>query len=116
MNQAIQFNAVLTRVGTRSDGSLGITIETPELVPEDKLAVFNLQNVPCKVTFQPNVADAAPPKEIKGELSRKTCSERIRAVIFCFFKAVGEPGLFDAFYAAECEKVINAYKAKLPPQ
>jgi hypothetical protein len=114
MNQGIQFNGVLTRVGTRSDGSLGITLETPALVPEDKLAVFNLQNIPCEITFKPNDADAMPPKEIKGELSKRTISERWRAILFVWWKHLGEPGTFDAFYASEGEKAINAVKAKLP--
>ena len=73
--------------------------------------MFNLQNIPCLVTFKPNDADAMPPKEVKGELSKRTCSERIRAVLFCFYKSAGEPGTFDMFYAAECEKIINSYKA-----
>ncbi len=116
MNQAIQFNGVLTRVGTRSDGSLGITIETPALVPEEKLAVFNLQNIPCRITFLPNDADAMPPKEIKGELSKRTISERWRATLFVWWKHLGEPGTFDAFYESEGNKAISAIKSKLPPQ
>lgn len=114
-SQAIQFHGVLSRVGTRSDGSLGMTIESGELVPEDKLSVFNLQNIPCLITFRPNDADASPPKEIKGELSKKTQSERIRAVLFVFWHQVGEPGNFDQFYLAETEKILNTIKAKLKP-
>jgi hypothetical protein len=115
VSQAIQFNAVLSRVGTRSDGSLGLTLETGELVPEDKLAVFNLQNVPCLITFKPNDSDATPPREVKGELSKKTQSERIRAALFVFWRQAGEPGSFDLFYQCETEKLLNLIKAKLKP-
>lgn len=115
MSQAIQFNAVLSRVGTRSDGSLGLTLETAEMIPDDKLIVFGLQNIPCLVTFQPNDADATPPKEIKGELSRKTQSERIRAAIFVFWRQSGEPGEFDSFYTSETNKLLAGIKAKLKP-
>lgn len=114
MNQGIQFNGILTRVGTRSDGSLGMTVETPELTNEECLAVFSLRNVPCEVTFKPNDS-AAPPKEIKSELGRKTQSERIRSVLFCWWHSLGEPGLFDAFYQAETNKYIESIKLKLPP-
>lgn len=114
MSQAIQFNGVLSRVGTRSDGSLGLTLESGEFVPEDKLAVFNLQNIPCLITFQPK-DDAQPPKEIKGELSKKTQSERIRAALFVFWHQAGEPGSFDQFYQSETEKILNTIKAKLKP-
>lgn len=115
MNQAIQFNGVLSRVGTRSDGSLGLTLESGELVPEDKLAVFNLQNIPCLITFKPNDADAMPPKEIKSELSRQTISQRWRSVCFVWWKQLGEPGTFEAFYNAEGEKAIIAIKNRLKP-
>jgi hypothetical protein len=115
MHTAIQFQAVLSRVGTRSDGSLGLTLETPSLVPEDKLAVFNLQNIPCLVTFQPNDSDATPPREVKGEISKRTISERIRACIFVFWKQAGEPGTFEMFYQIEGEKLVAQLKAKLKP-
>ena len=114
-HQAIQFSAVLTRCGTRSDGSLGVTLETAALTPEDKLLLFNLQNVPCEVTMEPNDKDATPPKEIKGELSKKTQSERIRAALFVWWHQLGEPGAFDAFYQSETEKYISHVKTKLRP-
>lgn len=101
---------------TKSDGSIGIRLETPELTPEDCLAVFSLRNIPCEITFKPNDADAAPPKEIRGELSRKTISERWRTILFVWWKHLGEPGTFENFYASEGEKAINQIKAKLPPQ
>lgn len=113
--QGVQFNGVIARIGTRSDGSLGLTVESPELLPDEKLAVFSLQNVPCEITFRPNDS-AAPPKEIKTDLNRKTQSERIRAVLFCFYKSVGEPGSWDAFYQSETSKYIESIKAKLPAQ
>jgi len=111
----IQFNGILTRIGTRSDGSLGLTVETAELIPEDKLSVLGMQNIPCQVTFIPNDADATPPKPIKGEFETKTISARIRAAIFVFWRQAGEPGTFESFYHSEGEKILNGIKAKLKP-
>lgn len=113
--QGVQFNGVIARIGTRSDGSLGLTVESPELLPDEKLAVFSLQNVPCEITFKPNDSQA-PPKEIKQELARKSQSERIRSVLYCYWKAVGEPGIWEAFYVSESNKFIESVKAKLPAQ
>jgi hypothetical protein len=115
MSQGVSFSGVIARAGTRSDGSLGITVETPELTPEEKLAVFALQNIDCEVTFDPKGAQE-PPKEIKGELSKKTHSQRIRAVLFCWWHNLGSPLTFDSFYQMECEKFINSIKAKLEPK
>ncbi len=115
MSQPVEFNGHLTRISTRSDGSLGITLESGAMVPENKLTLFNFQNIPCLVTLKPNDADAMPPKELKGELSRKTISERLRAVIFVWYKQLGSPGEFSVFYESEGNKVINSYKARLEP-
>ena len=115
MNPGVILNGHVTRVGTRQDGSLGVTIESGALTPEDKLLVFNLQNIPCQITLLPNDKDALPPKEIKGEISKRTISERIRAILFVWWKHLGEPGEFSAFYESEGNKIINGYKAKLPP-
>ena len=114
--QAVLFNGVMTGASTRSDGSMAVRISTGELIPEDKLVLFNLQNIPCAVTLKPNDADAAPPKEIKGELSTRTQSERIRSVLFVWWKQLGEPGEFAAFYDSETEKYIAAVKTKLKPE
>ena len=113
--QSVAFKGHLTRVSTRSDGSLGISLETGSLIPEDKLELFNYQNVPCMVTLEPNDQDATPPKELKGELSRKTQSERIRGSLFVWWHQLGEPGLFEAFYQAETDKFIESVKARLKP-
>lgn len=94
---------------------MGLTLETGSLVPEDKLAVFNFQNIPCLVTLKPNDADATPPKEIKGELSRTTQSARIRSVLYVWWHQLGEPGTYEAFYQAETDKVIAQIKNKLKP-
>lgn len=113
-NQAIQFNGHLTRIGTRSDGSLGLTLETPEFTSEECLAVFSLRNIPCEVTLRPNDADAMPPKEIKGEFDKLTQSQRIRRILYVWYRELGEPGQFDAFYQSETNKYIESIKAKLP--
>lgn len=115
-HQSIQFNGHLTRIGTRADGSLGLTLESGEFTAEDKLAVFSLQNIPCTVALVPNDADAAPPKVVKSELSKKTQSERIRSVLYIYWKQLGEPGDFPAFYESETNKYINAVKMRLKPE
>lgn len=111
----IVFNGVMEGASTRQDGSLSIRISTGELIAEDCLAVFSLRNIPCEITLKPNDADALPPKEIRGELSKRTISERIRASLFVFWKQAGEPGTFEMFYASEGEKIVSGIKSKLKP-
>lgn len=115
MNQAIQFNGVLDGCSTRKDKSLGLRVDTGELTVEEKMAVLQLQDIPSKITFEP-LEGYSVTKEIKTELAKKTQSERIRGVLFCWWSHLGEPGVFDSFYNAETEKFINQIKVKLPPQ
>jgi len=114
MSQGVEFDGVLEGLSTRSDGSLGIRVSTGEFTAEDKLAMFSLQNIACKVSFVPIESEQAP-KEIKSELSRKTDSQRLRAVLFILWKQAGEFGSFESQYSNEMSKIIEAYKKKLKP-
>jgi 4-hydroxy-L-threonine phosphate dehydrogenase PdxA len=114
MNQSVEFKGAVAGCRTRQDKSLGLTVETPTLTAEEMMLVIQLQDIPCLIKFEP-LEGFSVTKEIKTELSKKTQSERIRAVIFCFWHHVGEPGTFDAFYNSETEKYIESIKAKLPP-
>jgi hypothetical protein len=113
--KAIILNGVMSGVSTRTDGSLGIRIESGELIPEEKLMVFNLQNIPCEISFTPRDADAEPPKIIKGEFDRKSQSQRVHSALYVWWRQLGEPGLFDAFYQSETEKFITSIKNRLKP-
>lgn len=44
----------------------------------------------------------------------KTPGERLRNVLYAVFKEEKRTGLFDDYYRQEMEKIIEAYKAKLP--
>ena len=115
MNPSVQFKGAVAGCRTRQDKSLGITLETPQLTAEEMMMVIQLQDIPCNITFEP-LEGFSVTKEIKTELSRKTQSERIRGVLFCWWSTLGEPGTFEDFYQAETEKYINQIKTKLPPQ
>jgi hypothetical protein len=114
MNQAVELNAVLEGCSTRQDKSLSMRLSSEELSSEEKMLVMELQNVPCLVSFKP-LEGFSVTKEIKTELSKKTQSERIRASLFVWWRQLGEPGDFNAFYQSESEKYIDAIKAKLKP-
>ncbi len=113
MKQALELNAILEGVSTRQDGSLGIRISTRELTGEEILLIMELRNLECLVSFKPKGFTVT--KEIKTELSRKTQSERIRSILFCWWSELGSPGEYEAFYRSETEKYITSIKTKLKP-
>lgn len=108
----ISVQLIVKRISSRVDGSLSISAETPELNPEQKLAFFNLQNVVCKTLIQPENSFEAP-IEVKTETETKKPSQRLRNVIFIWWKQEGEIGDFDVFYKEKMERLIDSVKQKL---
>ena len=114
--KAISCELILTRASTRNDGSLGLSFQTPELSPEDKVAFMEMQNLNLKAILQPLNGEADHLHEVKAEFEEKTPSQRLRSVIFIWWKQQNEPGEFQMFYKKQMEKLIDFIKTKLAPE
>jgi predicted sugar kinase len=79
--KSIQTNAIITGIRARVDGSLGITLSTPELNPEEKVVFMELQNINCQTLFKP-LEEKTDLIEVKGETETKTSSQRLRGCIY----------------------------------
>lgn len=110
---ALKMNTIITGIRARVDGSLGLTLETPELNKEEKVAVMELQNVNCLTLFHPIDGEGKEIKEVKGELSKKSQSSRIRSTLFILWKQRGEQEPFETFYFTQTEKIIDRIKSLL---
>ncbi len=104
--KAIKANTIITGIRARVDGSLGLTISTPELNPEEKVAFMELQNVNCDTLFQP-LGERVPLVEVKGETETKTSSQRLRGSIYRLWESEGKRGEFESYYKAKMEKIIS---------
>lgn len=113
--KAITCPCILTSASTRSDGSLGLRFATPELKPDEKTAFFELLNLNLKMLLQPDGETPAELKDVKGEFDKKTPGERLRAVVFVWWKQGGETGDFDDFYRKKMEVLIDFVKGQLKP-
>lgn len=82
MTPGITCDIILESVSTRTDGSLSLRLSSPELQPDEMVAVFGLRGRELKMLLQPVNNEPITTKEIRGILSQKTQSERIRG--FCF--------------------------------
>jgi len=110
--KTISTQAVITSLSSKSDGSLGLRLSTPELKNDEKVAFMELQNVNLKILLQPLDLESKDIKEVKGELDTKTASQRLRAVLFVWWKQT-EQGDFADFYLQHMEKFIEHVKTKL---
>lgn len=89
---------------------------TPELSAAEKTVFMDWMNRDLTMLLQLNEAWAGEMKEVKGEFDRKTPSQRLRAVMFVWWKQVESARTFDDFYLEHMEKMIDHIKSKLEPR
>lgn len=114
--KAITCEVILTGASTRADKSLGLRLATPELLPDEKSAIFELQGLNLKMLLQPMNTETYELKEVKGQLEEKTPSQRLRAVLFCLWRQEKEAIDFETFYRQKINGIIEHLKLKLEPQ
>ena len=110
--KTIKTNALISSFRGLSDGSLSLTLHTPELTSSEKAEFMNLQNVNLEATFQPTDMKV-PDLKIDKDVDKKSQAERIRAIIFILWKQGGEEGEFYDFYQKKTEKIINYLKEQI---
>jgi hypothetical protein len=122
MAKPIKFNAELSGVSTRSDGSLSLRIGTPELTNEEALVLFRLRGIALDCTLTPLNQELEAPEEVKSEIAIKTPSQRLRSVLFAVFAhekelgKIGKDEIYDVWYPKQMEKLIDFCKKRLPEQ
>ena len=112
----IQFQSILDSMKMNKDKSLTLKLETREMTSEEIGLISNLANMECWVGMSDllisklDVPDEVP--EFKGE---KTPSERLRNVLYIYWKEVNKgQGSFETFRNNYMEKIISSIKEKLP--
>lgn len=114
--KAITLSVQITGVSAKVDGSLGLRFATPELSTEQKALVMGLMNTELTMLLQERGTEGVVNvSEIKSEFDKKSPGQRLRNVLFVWWQQQGGKGMFDAFYIAHMEKLIDHVKAKLEP-
>lgn len=104
--KTLHTQAIITGIRSRADRSIGLSISTPELKPEEKTLFFELQNINVTMTITP--IDERVPEEhkIEKDLESKSQSQRIRATLFVLWKQNPEQMEFEEYYRNKTEKYI----------
>ncbi len=108
----IQLPAIITGLRAKVDGSLGLSLITPELSKESKLAFFELQNKNIDITVVPVDYDNPPLLTVDKELHVKTPSQRLRNVLYIVWKQ-GNDRPFEEFYNIRMEETIERLKGEI---
>ena len=111
--KTLQCDAIVTGIRAKVDHSLGLTISTPELSNNEKALFMEMQGINTRMTIEPLDEKAEGVEKIDKEVSTKTQSQRLRAVIYVYWEQQGKNGTFEEFYRAKTEKLIDFIKGKL---
>jgi len=100
----------------RKDGSASISFDTRELTSEEIFTIMSLRHSEGWLCFAPNEEQLEIPEE-RAEVDEKSASERLRAVLFVWYKQETQngkfTGLFETFRKEKMEKIIEGVKSKL---
>jgi hypothetical protein len=114
--KAIKTALIINSIRSKKDKSLGFSAETPELTPEEAIEFMQLQGTNLIALLEPTDFKVDEIK-IKADLDLKTPSERLRSVIYVYFKKLQEQGKsigdFRDFYDLKMEKLINIIKTSI---
>jgi hypothetical protein len=115
--KAIVSQIILTGFSSKVDGSLGFRGVTPELSTAEKVAMMELQGKNCRALFEPVDFQLEEKIVVKGEVGHMSQSERLRSILFVYYKQLNEgktePETFNTFYDKQMEKLCEHYKGKL---
>lgn len=91
---------------------MGFSAETPELSNEQRNVFFDLQGLNARILIEPEEGSSEVLK-VDTDLDNKSQAQRIRAILYVYWKQAGEKGEFKDFYHRATEKYINEIKGHL---
>ncbi len=124
----VVFEGGIDSVRTMADGSLKITLETPELPPETMSNIFNLNKRRGYVVVSTNPIPDEMVDTVKQSISTsgiesKTPSQKLRNVLYLVWENllpqhVGEDGKwtrtpFALYYKTQMKDIIDHFKKKI---
>lgn len=100
----------------RKDGSASLSFDTRELTAEEIFTIMSLRHTEGWLAFATNEDGLDVPEE-RAEVDEKSPSDRLRAVMFVWYKQEIDKGkftgLFDTFRKERMERLIEMVKSKL---
>ena len=109
----IRTPAIITGVRSKVDKSLGITLATPELSPEEKAEFMRLQGINLITFFVPAENADAPEYKVLKDIESKTPSQRLRNVLYVRWEQSGEGTDWNDYYRMRMEEFIDGEKSML---
>lgn len=111
--KAVALQTIISSIRAKTDGSLSLTLQTPELSVQDKVMVMSLQNVVCDALFQPQDEEFPEIHRVEGKVEGKTPSQRLRGALYVLWQKRRIEEDFEVWYRRQMDKIINQVKLKI---
>ena len=100
----------------RKDGSVSLSFDSRELNAEEIYSIMAMRHAEGWLCFAPSENEIEIPEE-QAQVDEKSPSERLRNVMYVWYKQEMEAGrfvgLFETFRKEKMEKIIETVKSKL---
>ena len=110
--KTIKTPAIISSIRSKVDGSLGMTIHTPEMTNDEKVEFLNLQGKNVSLLIEPE-RGSVEEMQVEAKMEGRRPSQRMRSALYILWEQSGKPDTFDMFYQVQMEKFINHIKEKL---
>lgn len=94
---------------SRSDGSLRLSCETPELTAQEKAAFMELQGLNLNAMFEPLDFQTSEVMKVDREAGQTSPSQRLRNRMYRYHKEKKIEEDFDLWYVKQMDKIGQKY-------
>lgn len=109
-----QVEAILEGVAPLKDGGVSLRFHTNEITKPQKVELMDYYQSFGWLLFKANEhQESEVPKELAKRDNRQSPSQRLRAVLFVYWKQLKGEGDFEAFYNQYIERFIDKIKENL---
>lgn len=106
-------HAEVGTVTSRVDGAVRFAVITPELTLDQRATILGLHGKNVRVMLEPIDVPVEDLVEVTTEAEQKTKCQRLRAVLFVWWKQNPHGEVFQSFYDRKMEAIIDRVKETL---
>ena len=107
--KAIKTNTNITSMTSKQDGSLRLSVVTPELTTKERAAFMDLQGLNLETLFSPLDFKVDDTEVIDKEAGQKSPSQILRNRMFVYYKEKVQGDNFESWYRGRLDKHGQKY-------